>query len=67
MADVEPLRAKLRELLRRPPRPEKIDGVMATRGFKSAHAEAKKTSDKATPTTQQLLSHIEVIRSYVAE
>lgn len=63
--DVESLRAKLRELLRRPPRHETIDGVMAARGFKSAHAAATKASDKATPTVQQLQSHIETIRSYV--
>lgn len=63
--NVEALRIKLREMLKRPPRPETVASVMPAMAFKKAHAAAQKVSDKASPTAQQLMSQIEVIGSYI--
>lgn len=61
------LRDSLRELLKRPPRQDKIPGVMSARKFKEEHGKATKLVDKAAATTQQLTSAIETIRAYVGE
>ena len=63
--DRDALRARLRALLRRPPRHDKLGDVMGVREFKKRHAEACKLADKPAATVQQLISAVESIRYYV--